>query len=87
MIFGKNIQFTPAAAAVPSKAFTYRFFLSVCLLGLVLASQVLMNYSQYEKAVPYLIQLETTEWCKCHRIDTGFLFAVCTPYKRRKKNV
>lgn len=28
--------------------------------SLVFASQVLMNYSQYDKAVPYLIQLETT---------------------------
>ena len=36
-----SISFAPAAAAVPSKAFTYRFCLSVCLLGLVLASQVL----------------------------------------------
>ncbi len=36
-----SVPFSPAALAVPSKDFTYRFFLSVCLLCLVLFSQVL----------------------------------------------
>lgn len=43
MLFSKDISFVPSAATVPSKAFTYRFFLSVCLLALVLASQALQH--------------------------------------------
>lgn len=35
------VSYEPAALSVPSRAFTYRFFLSVCLLALVLGSQLL----------------------------------------------